>query len=65
MIHVDVWQKPIQHREGIILQLKINFFLFLFKGGVCLSGLNLPLRVCEDRREWRWGEKGGLQKQPS
>jgi len=27
LIHVDVWQKPIQHCKAIILQLKINKFL--------------------------------------
>ena len=26
MIHVGVWQKPIQHCRAIILQLKINIF---------------------------------------
>ena len=27
LIHVDVWQKPTQYYEAIILQLKINTFL--------------------------------------
>ena len=27
LIHVDVWHKPTQHCEAIILQLKINNFL--------------------------------------
>ena len=26
LIHVDVWQKPVQYCKAIILQLKINFF---------------------------------------
>jgi len=26
LIHVDVWQKPIQYSKAIILQLKINKF---------------------------------------
>ena len=26
LIHVDVWQKPTQHCEAVILQLKINTF---------------------------------------
>ena len=24
--HVDIWQKPTQHRKAIIIQLKIKFF---------------------------------------
>ena len=27
LIHVDIWQKPIQYYKAIIFQLKINFFL--------------------------------------
>ena len=26
LIHVDVWQKPIQHCNAIILQIKMNIF---------------------------------------
>ena len=28
LIHVDVWQKPIRYYKAIIVQLKINKFLF-------------------------------------
>ena len=49
LIHVDVWQKPLQYCKAIIFQLKIIFFFFekelsfFFFGCICgLPDLSSP-----------------------